>query len=45
MTFNHFLENHWDLFVRHICLYHPLSMDFIETYAHETAEIRVVRRR
>lgn len=37
MEFDKFILNHWDVFLRHICEYHPLDEDFLEKYEYELA--------
>lgn len=37
MKFEKFLLNHWDVFLRHICEYHPLGEYFLEKYEYELA--------
>ncbi len=35
MTFNKFINNHWDIFLLHICKFHPLDKNFLKRYAYE----------
>lgn len=35
MTFESFLENHWKVFLVHLCEFHKLEEDFIEKYKYE----------
>ena len=37
MEFDKFILNHWDVFLRHICEYHPLDEGFLEKYKYELA--------
>jgi hypothetical protein len=35
MKFEFFTQNHWNIFLNHICQFHPLTTDFIEKYEAE----------
>jgi hypothetical protein len=37
MKFDKFILNRWDVFLNHICEYHPLDEDFLEKYEYELA--------
>ena len=37
MEFDKFILNNWDVFLEHICEYHPLDEDFLEKYEYELA--------
>ncbi|MEL7118798.1 MAG: hypothetical protein AAFO07_05135, partial [Bacteroidota bacterium] len=35
MEFKSFLNNHWDIFLRHLCQFHPLEFEFLREYEYE----------
>jgi hypothetical protein len=35
MKFEKFLNDHWEVFLRHICEFHPLGFDFLAKYEYE----------
>ncbi len=35
MKFNYFIDNHWNIFLNHICQFHPLERSFLTDYAYE----------
>ena len=45
MNFKEFIDKHWDVFISHICEFHPLDFDLISKFKYELDWISISRNR